>query len=137
MLNSTTIDRYLHAILVLQNQFPVVRAVDVAEWLDCTKPSVSVAVKQMLQEGLVSIGHHFALILTGDGARRAHAFHARYDFFHSLLTEAGVSADTAKKESDALACSLSSPSLNAIRKHFPIDGPGAARPGSPQQPSSL
>ena len=58
MLNSITIDRYLHAILALKRQYLVVRAVDVAAWLKCTKPSVSVAVKQMVQEGLISIGRH-------------------------------------------------------------------------------
>ena len=118
MLNNHTIDRYLHAILTLQDRFPIVRAVDVADWLECTKPSVSVAVKQMLQEKLVSIGHHYALLLTEDGKRRADAFHERYDFFHHLLIEASVSEDIAKKESDALACSLSNPSLNAIRRRF-------------------
>ena len=118
MPNSITVDRYLHAILVLRDEFLVVRAVDVAAWLGCTKPSVSVAVKQMQQEGLVSIGRHYALLLTEDGERRADAFHARYAFFHRLLTEAGVGEEVAKKESDALACSLSSPSLKAIEKRF-------------------
>ena len=120
MLNNVTLDRYLHAISTLQSQFLVVRAVDVAAWLDCTKPSVSVAVKQMLQEGLISIGHHYALLLTEEGKRRANAFQARYDFFHYLLTEAGICEDVAKKEAGALACSLSNPSLNAIKKYFSI-----------------
>lgn len=120
MLNSITIDRYLHAILALQSQYLVVRAVDVAAWLDCTKPSVSVAVKQMVQEGLIEVGHYYALLLTEEGKRRANAFESRYDFFYHLLTEAGVGEDVAKKEAGALACSLSNPSLNAIRKHFSI-----------------
>ena len=120
MLNNHTIDRYLHAILTLQSRFPIVRAVDVAAWLECTRPSVSVAVKQMLQEELICTGHHCALLLTEDGRRRADAFRERYDFFHRLLIEAGVSEDIAKKESNALACSLSNPSLNAIRRYFSL-----------------
>lgn len=118
MLNSITIDRYLHAILALQSQYLVVRAVDVAAWLDCTKPSVSVAVKQMVQESLIEVGHHYALLLTEEGRRRANAFESRYDFFHRLLTASGVSEDVAKKEAGALACSLSNPSLNAIKAHL-------------------
>ena len=120
MLNSITIDRYLHAILALQGQYLIVRAVDVAAWLECTKASVSVAVKQMVQEGLISIGRHYALLLTEEGKRRADAFESRYDFFHRLLTEAGVNEDVAKKEAGALACSLSNPSLSAIKKRFPV-----------------
>ena len=98
MLNSITIDRYLHAILALQSRYLVVRAVDVAAWLDCSKPSVSVAVKQMIQADLVYIGHHYAL----------------------LLTESGVDEAVARKEAGALACSLSNPSLEAIRKRFSL-----------------
>ena len=120
MLNDRTMDRYLHAILLLGTRLLVVRAVDVAAWLEYSKASVSVAVKQMLREGLVSIGNHGALLLTADGERRASAFHERYDFFNRMLTEAGVDEDVAKKEAGALAGSLSNPSLYAIRKRFPL-----------------
>lgn len=120
MLNERTLDRYLHAILLLGTRFLVVRAVDVAAWLEYSKASVSVAVKQMLDEKLVRIGNHGALLLTADGERRARAFHDRYDFFYRLLTEAGIKEDTSKKEAGALAGSLSNPSLNAIKKRFCI-----------------
>lgn len=118
MLNDRTMDRYLHAILLLGTRFLIVRAVDVAAWLEYSKASVSVAVKQMLEEKLVSIGSHGALLLTEEGERRASAFHERYDFFYRLLTEAGIGDDTAKKEAGALAGSLSNPSLNAIKQRF-------------------
>ena len=44
MLNDRTMDRYLHAILLLGTRFLVVRAVDIATWLEYSKASVSVAV---------------------------------------------------------------------------------------------
>ena len=128
MLNDRTMDRYLHAILLLGTRCLVVRAVDVAAWLKYSKASVSVAVKQMLDEKLVSIGSHGALLLTADGERRASAFHERYDFFHRMLAEAGIDEDVARKEASALAGSLSSPSLYAIKKRFGLRessrGPG-------------
>ena len=119
MLNDRTLDRYLHAILLLGTRFLVVRAVDVAAWLGYSKASVSVAVKQMLGEQLVSVGSHGALLLTSDGERRARAFHERYDFFFHLLNEAGIPEDTARKEAAALAGCLSDPSLDAIKRRFP------------------
>ena len=118
MLNDRTMDRYLHAILLLGTRFLVVRAVDVASWLEYSKASVSVAVKQMLDEELVSIGNHGALLLTADGQRRASAFHERYDFFHRMLTEAGVDENTARKEAGALAGSLSAASMEAVKKRL-------------------
>ena len=118
MLNDRTMDRYLHAILLLGTRFLVVRAVDVASWLEYSKASVSVAVKQMLDEKLVSVGSHGALLLTADGQRRASAFHERYDFFYRLLTEAGIDEAVARKEAEALAGALSESSLNAIKQRF-------------------
>ena len=122
MLNDRTMDRYLHAILLLGTRFLVVRAVDVAAWLEYSKASVSTAVKQMLNEKLVSIGSHGALVLTAEGKRRARAFHERYDFFNRMLIEAGVDEDIARKEAGALAGSLSNPSLCAIKKRFSLQG---------------
>ena len=119
MLNDRTMDRYLHAILLLGTRYLVVRAVDVAGWLGYSKATVSVAVKQMLGEKLVAIGSHGALLLTEDGLRRASAFHERYDFFYRLLTEADVNEDTAKKEAGALAGCLSAASLDAVKKQMP------------------
>ncbi len=116
MLNDRTMDRYLHAILALGSRFLIVRAVDVAAYLGYSKASVSVAVKQMLREELVSVGSHGALILTPEGGRRADAFHERYDFFYRLLTGAGVNEDIAKQEAGSIAGSLSSASLNALRR---------------------
>ncbi len=118
MLNDRTMDRYLHAILLLGTRFLVVRAVDVASWLEYSKASVSVAVRQMLDEKLVRIGNHGALLLTEDGQRRADAFHERYDFFHRMLTEAGVDENTARKEAGALAGSLSAASMEAVKKRL-------------------
>lgn len=118
MLNCNTIDHYLHAILTLGRQFLVVRSVDVAAWLEYSKPSVSVAVKQMVQEELVSIGTHGALILSADGEKRAHAFQERYDFFHNLLTKAGVDDYTAKKEASAITGSLSASSLGHLKTYL-------------------
>ena len=118
MLNDRTMDRYLHAILLLGTRFLVVRAVDVASWLEYSKASVSVAVRQMLDEKLVRIGNHGALLLTEDGQRRADAFHERYDFFHRMLTEAGVDENTTRKEAGALAGSLSAASMEAVKKRL-------------------
>ena len=134
MLNDRTMDRYLHAILLLGTRFLVVRAVDVASWLEYSKASVSVAVKQMLDERLVSIGNHGALLLTADGERRASAFHERYEFFNRMLTEAGIDEDVARKEAGALAGCLSNPSLCAIKRRLALRESGRGQ-GAREKPS--
>ena len=118
MLSNGTIDRYLHAVLYLGDRFPVVRAVDVAAYLEYSKASVSVAIKQMLQEELLTVGQHGALTLTPGGSRRANAFHERFAFFYQLLTEAGIDEGTAQREARAIAGSLSASSLKALRQRL-------------------
>ena len=48
-----TMDRYLSAILALSRRAPVVRSVDVAAYIGCSKACVSVAVKQMIRDALI------------------------------------------------------------------------------------
>ncbi len=118
MLNCHTIDHYLHAILTLGKHYLVVRSVDVAAWLEYSKPSVSIAVKQMVQEDLVSIGAHGALILSEDGEKRARAFQERFEYFFRLLIDAGVDDCVAKKEASAIAGSLSASSLSSLKTYL-------------------
>ena len=53
VISGATLDRYLGAIVVLGRRLAIVRSVDVAGYLGYSKACVCVAVKQMIQEGLV------------------------------------------------------------------------------------
>lgn len=45
-------EMYLETILILSKFFPVVRAIDISEKLQYSKPSVSRAIKLLIQEGV-------------------------------------------------------------------------------------
>lgn len=115
-----TMDRYLATILALSRRSPVVRSVDVAACIGCSKACVSVAVKQMIRDALIVRDGRGPLVLSEAGKRRAVPYLERYEYFYSLLTKAGIDDDSAKEEADAIAAALSTRSFENLRKHLNI-----------------
>lgn len=118
VMGDATLDRYLAAILALSACLPIVRSVDVARLLDCSKACVSMALKQMQQRSLVGVEAHGALVLSGEGLRRAQAWQRRCDCFEWLLLRCGVDPDTAAREAQAVARALSAETGEAVRAYL-------------------
>lgn len=118
VISGATLDRYLGAIVVLGRRLAIVRSVDVAGYLGYSKACVCVAVKQMIQEGLVLVERHGSLVLSDEGSRRARIYLDRCDFFRMLLQESGVEADAASQEADAITRAMSGPSFEALRQYL-------------------
>ena len=115
-----TMDRYLATILALSRRAPVVRSVDVAAYIGCSKACVSVAVKQMIRDALIVRDGRGPLVLSEAGVHRAARYLERYEYFYSLLTKAGVDNSSAKEEADAIAAALCTRSFENLRKHLNI-----------------
>ena len=118
VIGDATLDRYLAAILSLGRQRAIVRSVDVANHLGYSKACVCVAVKQMINEALVRVERHGALVLSEDGERRARAQLERCDYFRGLLLDSGVEAKAARQEADAITRVLSGRSYEALRRYL-------------------
>ena len=69
---------YLEAILVLSRELGNVRSIDVANYLEYSKPSVSVAMKRLRENGFVTLDEHGNLILTGSGLSIALKIYERH-----------------------------------------------------------
>ena len=107
MLKDVALDRYLCAILVLQDEVDEVRSVDVADWLGCTKTSVSVTLKELIKKSLVERAGRGRLLLTPAGARRATVYRRYFKQFEQLLLCAGMNEAEAKRDSFAVVRALS------------------------------
>ena len=95
---------YLEAILVLQKKNGAARAVDVANHLKVSKPSVSRAMAVLEETGYVEVGDTSFLQLTDKGKRKANEIYSR----HVLLTEflqkiADISAEQAEENACRIA----------------------------------
>ena len=50
-----SVEDYLETILVLSKRLPVVRSIDIANELEYSKPSVSVAMKNLRGKGYITV----------------------------------------------------------------------------------
>ncbi len=122
VISGATLDRYLAAILGLRRRLAVGRSVAVASYLAYSTACVCVAVKQMIQEELVLVERHGALVLSPEGERRARAHLERCYYFRGLLLESGVEAEAARQEADAITRALSGNSFEALRSYLVSQG---------------
>jgi Mn-dependent DtxR family transcriptional regulator len=89
---------YLKAILNLQKSGKNVRAVDIADALDVTKPSVSVALKKLKAKEMICQDANGFIGLTEKGSTLAVKTTNKHRIITKLLTGIGVNNKTAAEE---------------------------------------
>lgn len=87
MKSNESAETYLKAIFLLQRKLGYVRSVDVANELGVSKPSVSVAVKKLCNEGLLTMDCDRNLIFTEDGLKYAASIFERHVVIENYLTD--------------------------------------------------
>lgn len=111
---SESIEDYLESILILGNQLPFVRSVDVATHLGFSKPSVSHAVRLLQQEGYLETTANKQLILTPLGRRIADETYRRHRFFQTMLEDLGVPRDIAEEDACRMEHIISKETFDAL-----------------------
>lgn len=118
MVISAAMERYLYAILLLKKKYCCVRSVDVAHYLKCSKPSVSVSVNRLIKEGLLIMEQDGNLAVTDLGNEYLHAHQDRSRYFQRLLEAAGIDPDIAEAESFSLAKAIQPDTFEALKKYL-------------------
>jgi Mn-dependent DtxR family transcriptional regulator len=89
-------DDYLEAILLITQEKGHCRSIHIAETLDVTKPSVSVAVGKLIEAGLITMNDDKTIRFTEHGRALAELTLAKHQFLKDLLRNAGVDDETAE-----------------------------------------
>ena len=89
---------YLEAVLVLQKKKGMVRSVDVARYMEVSKPSVCHAVATLKAGVFLTKDEDLFLRLTDIGREVAEQTYEKHCFFTHLLMEAGVEPEIAEQE---------------------------------------
>ena len=92
-----------------------VRSVDVANDLNVTKPSVSVAMKRFREEGYIIIDADGCIRLTEKGMTIAERMYERHQLIAKVLISLGVSEETAYEDSCKIEHDLSQESFEKIK----------------------
>lgn len=113
---TSSMEDYLEAVLVLQQQKGYVRCVDVAELLDVKKPSVSRAVKELSKKKCLIKKDDGTLSLTEQGKQIARQIYEKHQFFTKQLMEAGVPKDIAAQDACKLEHVISEISFKKLKE---------------------
>ena len=113
-----SVEDYLEAILILSKQKPQVRSIDVANELGYSKPSVSVAMKNLRQKGYVNVSEEGYLSLTGEGQKLASTVYERHSVISGWLIRLGVSPEIAVEDACRMEHDISEESFAAIKKYL-------------------
>ncbi len=107
-------ENYLEAILVLSEKGPV-RSVDIANYMNFSKPSVSRAMSLLRENNYVVMDDDGFLTLTASGFEIAFRVYERHQLFSKWLISLGVPEDIATEDACRIEHDLSKESFNAIR----------------------
>ena len=109
---------YLEAILILRERQGAVRSIDIVHQLELTKPSVSVAMKQLRENDYITVTKAGFIYLTEKGKEVAEMIYERHEFLSSWLTELGVDAKTAAEDACRMEHYISKESFQAIKDYI-------------------
>lgn len=113
-----SLEDYLEAILVLSDCLDHVRSVDVASYLGFSKPSVSHAVKLLVDQGMVDLDENKFINLTKKGKKIADETYKRHCFFTTMLEKIGVSKEVAQEDACRIEHVISDETFEAIKKYY-------------------
>ena len=110
-------EMYLETIHILSQRAKGVRAVDVAEYMGFSKPSVSRAVGLLRSGGYLDLDANGCLVLTDEGRRVAGRTYERHLFLTDFFVSIGVKKETAEKDACKIEHDLSDETFQAMKAY--------------------
>jgi Mn-dependent DtxR family transcriptional regulator len=114
-------ENYLETILILSNRHGSVRSIDIANELDFSKPSVSVAMKKLRENGCIKMDNDGYITLTDKGRSIAETIYERHTLLSDWLVFLGVDRKTAVEDACLIEHVISEESFEALKKHASKD----------------
>lgn len=115
MKKNETIQNYLEAIYIISLSKKTVRAIDVVNYLHFSRPTVSVALKQLENESFINIEKNI-IALTEKGQQVAKEMYERHEYIAKILMHVGVGEKQAYEDSCLIEHDISDESFQAIKK---------------------
>ena len=110
-------ENYLETILVLHQRKGSVRSIDIANELEFSKPSVSVAMKNLRQKGYIEMDASGLIHLLPEGRAIAEAVLEKHRLMTQFLMALGVREEVAAEDACRIEHVLSDESFEAIKEH--------------------
>lgn len=112
-------ENYLETILILSQRKGKgeVRSIDIVNELEFSKPSVSVAMKNLRENGYITVDKDGYICLTDKGLEIAEKMYERHTLLSQWLIKLGVDEKVAVEDACRMEHVISAESFAAIKKH--------------------
>lgn len=109
---------YLERILQLSKKKDVVHSIDIAKDMSFSKPSVSIAMKKLEENGYIFINKKGDITLTSRGLEIAEKTLEKHLIITKILMSIGVDEKTAREDACKMEHDISDITWEAIKSHF-------------------
>lgn len=110
-------ENYLETILILKKRNGTVRSIDIANELEYSKPSVSIAMKNLRENGYIEMESDGSITLLEKGLEIAERMYERHTLLSDWLMRLGVQPKTAAEDACRMEHVISAESFEAIKHH--------------------
>lgn len=108
-------ENYLETILMIKNKKGAVRSIDIANELEFSKPSVSIAMKNLRENGYIDVDANGYISLLEKGLEIAEKMYERHTTLSNWLISLGVDKDIAVEDACRIEHIISNESFEAIK----------------------
>ncbi|MBR4237575.1 metal-dependent transcriptional regulator [bacterium] len=109
---------YLENILILTNKNGKVKSIDIANYMNYSKPSISRAMKNLKNDGYIIVDENGYITLTDKGKKIAINIYERHVTLSNWFKSIGVSEENALNDACRIEHYLSHETYNAIKKYI-------------------
>ena len=107
---------YLERILMLQEKNGSVRAIDIAESMEYSRASVSIALKKLKNDELINVSGDSIITLTEKGKKTALEIYEKHKYITSFLIHLGVNENIALEDACKIEHDLSIESFEKLKE---------------------
>ncbi|MCI8389286.1 MAG: metal-dependent transcriptional regulator [Roseburia sp.] len=118
-------ENYLETILILSHRLGNVRSVDIANEMNFKKPSVSVAMKNLRENGFITVDTNGHIHLTAAGRNVAETIYERHTTLTNWLILLGVDPKVAVQDACKIEHDISVETFDALKRHIRAGGAGS------------
>ncbi len=108
-------EMYLESIYVLCKSRPEVRSIDVAEYMNYSKPSVSRGVGLLKKAGYIAVDKDGYITLTTEGEKMAQSIFERHTTLTNILITLGVDEETASEDACRIEHVISQKTFDVLK----------------------
>ena len=111
-----SMEMYLETILMLSKELTHVRAIDIVKKMEFSKPTVSIALKNLKESDYVNIDNNNYIHLTDKGLEVAKDILEKHEVLTAFLMKIGVSQENATKDACKIEHDITNETFTCIKE---------------------